>query len=218
MDHRISSLSKIFAIGLVAGIPACGGSRQPANAPNSEAYGSAMNQPPLTEPGAAETSHSETSTYAPGSAPGATGSTSESPPPGGPNEATGTASPMGVDTSGFGDSQIAAVLRAIHQSEIQAAQLAQAKAFSDDVKRFARDAIAAHSERLRGEDSLFSRLQLTPNDNAASNQLGIESQARWPPFGPFTASTSTAARAGNLRPPRACCPRWLDRAAPRDRG
>lgn len=180
MDHRISPLSKISAIALVAGISACGGSRQQANAPpppTSERYGSAMGQPPQLESGASETPSTDTSVRAPGSAPRATEPSDETPPMG-PNSTAGSTNQMGVDTSGFANPQVAAVLRAIHQGEVQEAQLAQTKAVSDDVKRFVRHAIATHSERLRREDSLFSRLQLTPNDNAVSNQLGIESQSQ----------------------------------------
>ena len=180
MDHRISSPSKISAIALVAVISACGGSRQQANAPrppSSEAYGSTMNQPTQTDQETTDAPHANTSNSAPGAAEGMT-STGDESQPNGSNAMTGSTSQMGVDMAGLRDPEIAAVMRAMHQSEVQEAQLAQSKTASDEVKRFARDAIATRSERLRREDSLFSRLQLTPNDNAVSNQFSVESQSR----------------------------------------
>jgi putative membrane protein len=180
MDHRMSSLSKISAIALVAVISACGGSRQQANAPlrqSSEAYGSTMSQPPQTDQDTTDAPHANTSNSTPGAAESAT-SPGDQGPPNGSNAMTSSTSQTGVDMADLRDPEIAAVMRVIHQSEVQEAQLAQSKTGSDEVKRFARDAIATRSERLRREDSLFSRLQLTPSENAVSSQFSVESQGQ----------------------------------------
>jgi putative membrane protein len=83
-----------------------------------------------------------------------------------------------LDSSAFRDPQIAAVLDALNQGEIQQAQIALTRAASPDVKQFARAMTSAHHDMLIRDDTLFSRLQITPSDNAVSNQLRSDTQGQ----------------------------------------
>jgi putative membrane protein len=81
------------------------------------------------------------------------------------------------DVSTLSDAQLAAVVQAINQGEIQEAQLALSKSSNADVKRFARDMISAHRDMMSKTTALLQRLQITPNDNAVSNQLKSDTQS-----------------------------------------
>jgi putative membrane protein len=84
--------------------------------------------------------------------------------------------PEATDIATLGDAQFAAIIQAMNAGEIQEAQLAMTKATSPDVKRFARDMATAHREMQNKMTSLLSRLQMTPSDNAVSNQLRSDTQ------------------------------------------
>jgi len=81
-----------------------------------------------------------------------------------------------MDVSTLNDAQLAAIVGAINQGEIQESQLAVNKATAADVKRFARDMSTAHREMQAKSTALLSRLQITPADNAVSNQLKSDTQ------------------------------------------
>ena len=102
------------------------------------------------------------------------GSAPESPP----TSATGVTNQMGgmVDLSTLNDAQFAAIVQAINAGEIQEAQLAMSKATSPDVKRFARDMAVAHRDMQSRMTTLLGRLQITPSDNAVSNQMRSDTQ------------------------------------------
>lgn len=93
--------------------------------------------------------------------------------------ATGSTSAMGgaMDVSSLNDAQLAAVTQAINQGEIQAAQLAEQKSTSPDVKRFARDMLSSHRNIMNEEQSVLSQAQITPSDNAVSQQLRTDAQS-----------------------------------------
>ena len=97
---------------------------------------------------------------------------------GGTMGTTGATNTMGgsMDVSNLDDAQVAAVVQALNSGEIQQAQLAQSKAKSPDVKRFAQKMITAHRDMQTSDAALFSRLQITPSDNAVSNQLKTDVQ------------------------------------------
>lgn len=103
------------------------------------------------------------------------GSGPSSPPP---TSATGVTNQMGgaVDLSTLSDAQFAAIIQAINADEIQEAQLAMTKAMTPDVKRFARDMTVAHRDMQTKMTTLLGRLQITPSDNAVSNQLRSDTQ------------------------------------------
>jgi putative membrane protein len=82
-----------------------------------------------------------------------------------------------VDLSTLNDSQFAAIVQAINDGEIEEAQLALSKAAAPDVKRFARDMMAAHRDMQNKMTALLVRLQITPSDNAVSNQLKSDTQS-----------------------------------------
>jgi putative membrane protein len=103
---------------------------------------------------------------------GASGSTS------GQSGAMGSTNTMGgtMDVSSFNDAQIAAVVHAVNAGEIQEAQLAESKASSAEVKRFARDMVNHHRAMQSSATSAFQKANLTPSENAVSQQLTSDTQ------------------------------------------
>jgi putative membrane protein len=83
-----------------------------------------------------------------------------------------------LDVSSLNDAQLAAVVQAINQGEIQEAQLAQQRAANPDVKRFARDMMTSHRNIMNEDQSVLSQAQITPSDNAVSQQLRTDSQSQ----------------------------------------
>jgi putative membrane protein len=98
---------------------------------------------------------------------------------GGTEGPSGAGSAMGgsADVSSFDDAQLAAVVQALNMGEMQTAQLAESKASSPEVKKFARDMMTQHREMQNRANAVFSRTQITPNDNAVSNQLKSDAQS-----------------------------------------
>ncbi|HEX8794846.1 MAG TPA: DUF4142 domain-containing protein [Polyangiaceae bacterium] len=90
----------------------------------------------------------------------------------------GSTSAMGgaMDVSSLNDAQLAAVIQAINQGEIQAAQLAEQKSTAPEVKRFARDMLTSHRNIMNEDQSVLSQAQITPSDNAVSQQLRTDAQ------------------------------------------
>ncbi len=82
----------------------------------------------------------------------------------------------GVDVSTLNDAQLSAVVQTINEGEIQEAELAVSKGVSPDVKRFAKDMMNAHRDMQNRTRALLARLQITPADNAVSNQLKSDTQ------------------------------------------
>ena len=82
-----------------------------------------------------------------------------------------------VDLTTLSDAQFASVVQVVNDGEIQEAQLAISKAASPDVKRFARDMATAHRDMQNKMTTLLGRLQITPSDNAVSNQLKSDTQS-----------------------------------------
>jgi putative membrane protein len=196
MSHMRDSLFTLSAVALTLGLAACGGSQEPqANAPTTAQntaqgpYGAAMGQPSsnATEPGtttqqypASSTSPGEgpttsgTSAMSATSTPGFQGNAGGSTPADSPVNASAMSAMMDVST--FTDAQLAAIVQAINEGEIQQAQLALSKASSPQVKRFARDMLSEHRDMLNQDKSLMARLQITPSDNALSLQLKTDAQ------------------------------------------
>jgi len=77
----------------------------------------------------------------------------------------------GMEVSGFTDGQLAAVIVALNDQEIEESQLATTKASSKDVRAFARDMVAAHRDMLNASKALFDKLHVTAADNAVSSKL-----------------------------------------------
>jgi putative membrane protein len=61
--------------------------------------------------------------------------------------------------------------------QMQAAQLAESRASSPEVKKYARDMATQHREMQNRANAVFSRTQITPNDNAVSSQLKSDAQS-----------------------------------------
>jgi len=79
-------------------------------------------------------------------------------------------------TTGLSDGQIAAMIASFNEAAIQQAQLAEAKAFSPAVKRFAQHMISAHRTMQNRDAIVLSRSKIVPTDNAVSNQLRTDAQ------------------------------------------
>jgi putative membrane protein len=83
-----------------------------------------------------------------------------------------------ADISARSDAQLAAVLQAVNQGEIQQGQAAATRASAVAVKRFASHMVAAHRTMLGHQTAILSRAQITPSDNAVSNQLKSDAHAQ----------------------------------------
>jgi putative membrane protein len=112
---------------------------------------------------------------------GALGSPSQMPgtPPMGPS--TGAGAPYGaaggpMDVSGYDDAQLSAIVQAINLGEMQAAQLAENRATSPEVRRFARDMETEHRDMQSRANAVFSRSRMTPSENPVSARLKSEMQ------------------------------------------
>jgi putative membrane protein len=92
----------------------------------------------------------------------------------GPSAAVGNT----ADISALSDAQLAAVLEAVNQGEIQQGQAATTRASAAGVKRFANHMVAAHRMMLGHVTAILSRAQITPSDNAVSNQLKSDAHAQ----------------------------------------
>jgi putative membrane protein len=197
MTHFKSSLPKVSALAIVLGAAACGSTQpSPANsASNAQAAPPAIS--PYGEPmGQSDNTPSSSMERTPGHEPyltpsaisnnaPATGTTGGSGDVGtaietwggaSHQESVGVTNEMGADVSGLNDAQFATVVQAINQSEIQEAQLALTKAATPDVVRLARDMMTAHRDMEKKTASLLARLQMSPSDNAVSNQIRTDSQ------------------------------------------
>jgi putative membrane protein len=89
---------------------------------------------------------------------------------------TGVAGSGATDMSGLSDAQVAAIVQVINEGEIQQAQLAQSKAKSAGVKRFAQHMLAAHRDMENKDKKLLVRIQVVPSESAVGNQLKTEGQ------------------------------------------
>jgi putative membrane protein len=199
MNHPKSSISKVSAVIVVASVAACGHQSQTSAPPTmqstpatSEEYGSAMGQPAasgtMTPENTAPTPPSGESATGPDTTSGQSsgGALGASPAPMmGPENMGSSGGGMGgtmggtmaaMDVSGMTDAQLAAIVQTANAGEIQEAQLAEAKASSPEVKRFAHEMMNGHRDMLVRQNALFTRLQIMPSDNAVSNQLKTESQ------------------------------------------
>jgi putative membrane protein len=168
-------------------------------APNPEGqYGSAMGQPQEAPPAQPAPPMSGASgqlnpqqQYGPGqmgqtseqtgqnpAAPPSQGGTMGGPSATGPTGATGAPGAMGgtMDVSSLNDGQLAAIIQAIHQDQMQEAQLAEQRATSPELKRYARDMVSSHRNIMSENQSLLSQAGITPSDNALSQQLRTDAQ------------------------------------------
>jgi putative membrane protein len=115
--------------------------------------------------------------------PGGSSTTTTMGSPYGASPSTGATSTMGgsmmggsMDVSTLTDAQLAAVLQAINTGEIQQAQLAESRAQSPEVKRLAQHMMTAHQNIQAKGQAMLSRLQITPSDNAVSQQIQTDAQ------------------------------------------
>jgi len=205
MNHFKSSLSVVTAVASVLGAAACGGQQAQANAPSGEQTtaesqehaGATMGQPNANTAGMDQTggtsagatsdqsATSGATSYGQGGAsgtvvgamPSATTGSSQG-GAGSMSGASNSAAPQATqpDASGLDDAQVAAVIQVINEGEIQQAQLAQSKAKSPEVRRFAQHMLTAHRDMENKDKKLLVRLQLVPQDSAVSSQVKTEGE------------------------------------------
>jgi putative membrane protein len=126
------------------------------------------------QPGSTEGQYGATQPGMGGPQPGMGG-----PQPGAGGPSAGATGPTGgatMDVSSLDDAQLAAVITAINTGQIQAAQVAATRASTPEVKKFAREMLTQHREMQSHASQVFSKQQITPSDNAISNQLKSDAQ------------------------------------------
>jgi putative membrane protein len=194
MNHPKRLLSNLCALAVGTSFAACMNSSQTrAAAPAPAATSQAVAQVPV-EPSAQEQTSTGTAaqdayagTGPTGTGTGATGTMDEAqsnaPQTWGAGPAQPNSPPMGItntmggmDVSGLNDAQLAAVIHAMNDGEIQEAQLAESKASAASVKRYAQHLLSAHRDMMNKNSALLARLQIIPSDNAVSNQIKSDSQ------------------------------------------
>jgi putative membrane protein len=197
---RLPSLS---ALALVVGLTACGGENQQTqpNTPTvgestppstAQEYGNSNEQGPAqpsNEMGRGAGTPSSSAMPSQGAPPegstmggsqggsqgGAQGGQSGAPQGGSMgNPSSMAASPM--DLAGMTDAQMAAVLHAMNTGEMQSAQLAETKATSPEVKKFAHDMDVQHRAMELKANAAFQKANITPSENAVSQQLASDAQ------------------------------------------
>jgi putative membrane protein len=77
----------------------------------------------------------------------------------------------GASAQAIDDAQIAAIVVAANQVDIDAGKVAEARASSADVKAFGAQMVAAHTGVNKSAVELVTRLKVTPKDNATSQSL-----------------------------------------------
>ncbi|HEX9161469.1 MAG TPA: DUF4142 domain-containing protein, partial [Thermoanaerobaculia bacterium] len=92
------------------------------------------------------------------------------------NQTMTSSSSMPVMGSGYSDADIAGILRAANQGEIDAGNAASTRASSDDVRAFARMMVSDHTSALDQANSLFTRTNIRASDNDLSRNLQNNSQ------------------------------------------
>ncbi len=85
--------------------------------------------------------------------------------------ATATAAPAAPASGGVTDPQIADIVVAANQVDIEAGELAQSKSTNPKVKEFAQRMITDHSGVNQAATELVTRLGVTPEPNPTSQQL-----------------------------------------------
>ena len=145
MNHSRSSLPIVVALAFALGLSACDNNKNPPSEQMSSTPSDVPKQVVSPAPQAQE-------------------------PTGGvPIPAT-----PAVDPAHLEDAEIAAVLIAINDGEIQEAELATTRGKSDDVKTFASHMLKAHKSMLDDSNKAFLRAKLTPSANAVSDQLNAD--------------------------------------------
>jgi putative membrane protein len=165
--------------------PAMGEGAGYSAGPSTEAMPGEVGRRPPPMPSPVEMGAASPALADPAAVAAATGATTGAPVTwGSPPDTTTTTPQVGVtnqmggmvDLSTLNDAQFAAIVQAVNAGEIQEAQLAMTKATSPDVKRFAKDMVIAHHDMQTKMTTLLGRLQITPSDNAVSNQMRSDTQ------------------------------------------
>lgn len=94
------------------------------------------------------------------------------------SEMTGstTKTQASADQSQLSDAEIASIVRTANEGEVKAAQLAEKKGSSKDVKSFAQYMIKEHSANTKKEKDLASRLKIKPQPNQTAETFKNQSE------------------------------------------
>jgi predicted outer membrane protein len=79
--------------------------------------------------------------------------------------------PPPIDLSGLDDAQLAGIVKAIHDAEIEHLQLALNRTSAADVQRFAREGMEAHRTGATLDQVIFGQIKLKPAPSAISQQV-----------------------------------------------
>jgi len=85
-----------------------------------------------------------------------------------------TTTPESTTTAPSGspsDAEIAATVTAANDTDIQNGQLAMSKSANAEVKAFAKEMVAAHTQLNEQGSALLSKLSVTPSDNPTSTSI-----------------------------------------------
>lgn len=85
--------------------------------------------------------------------------------------ATALAAPIAAFAEGPNDAQIAAIVVAANQVDINAGKLAESKAHNKDVKSFARTMVRDHTGVNKQAVDLVTKLKVKPEENSTSESL-----------------------------------------------
>ncbi len=177
------SPSSLAIVTSALALAACGTSQQAQpNTPTAaeSQYGSTMsqpNEPAATMPsdwrGSGDAGHDQPDYRTPESPSSVVPSVKSGPDPATPQADTNSApnTMRTSDVSSYDDAQIAAVLHTINHGEISEAELAEGRALSPDVKRFAHHMAHDHGDMQSKDKALLSRIHVVPNANAVSEEL-----------------------------------------------
>jgi putative membrane protein len=82
----------------------------------------------------------------------------------------------GVSAEGVNDAQIASIVVTANQVDIDAGELAAARATNDEVKNFARLMVTDHTGVNKAATDLAAKLKVTPQDNPTSKSLKADGE------------------------------------------
>jgi putative membrane protein len=188
MSHRLSSLPTLGGVALVLGLAACshqhqtrepelawsGGPQQATPTAGEERTGVTNAQPGTPAYGVIATQKPAEGTAEP-QANRAISTEPALPPAVARSPGQSQAAP--APAASIDDAQIAATIVALDQTEIQAGQIAMAKARVPGVRLFAVHLLNMHEAVLNGSLVAFAHANIHPNDGAVSKQVRGEGDA-----------------------------------------
>jgi len=185
MSHLVRLLSRFSALAVLCGLVACARPPQP-NMPSNAGVAPPTRDPDALGTNATSTQPQTPAAVRPSGAPAYSQSGFSQCPQSAYDQSKlsgyseswtskdGVPEPMGaaaLDAWPLDDAQIAAVVLAIHQNEIQEGQLAETTAASAQVKWFAQQLVSAHRTMLTHDTAVLLQAQIVPYTNVVSDRI-----------------------------------------------